>query len=242
MPVTLYQYPGGDGVGSVSPPCLRVDLALRWLGLDFTRRNLRGGADKVSPTGRLPVLEIDGERFVESTRILDELEHRYDVPWKVASESDAAHLRLWEYSINEYYYWLGFSMRWVDGPGRERFLTVLLAGADAITRFMVRNVFVRRQIKRAQRHGAGLRDRADVLAEIERGFDLLVTDLGDGPYLLGRDTASRADLTVTSLFAQAGFGDSMPELLKMIEARPTVRPYLQRVCDLVGGEKPRWLR
>ena len=67
-------------------------------------------------------------------------------------------------------------------------------------------------------------------------------DLGDGPYLLGRDRPSRADLTVTSLFVQPGFGDAMPEVLAMIEARPTIRPYLQRVCNTVGGEIPRWLR
>jgi glutathione S-transferase len=241
MAITLYQYPGGHGVGSVSPPCLRVDMALRWLGLEFERRDLRGGADKVSQTGRLPVLEIDGERFVDSTRILDELECRFDVPWKVDSDSEATHLRLWEYTVNECFYWLGFAMRWVDEDGRKRFLDVLLAKAGPLTRFLVHRVGARQRIKRAQRHGVGYRDRVDILAEIERGLDLLATDLGEGPFLLGRDRASRADLTVTSLFAQVGFGNAMPEVMRMIEQRPTIRPYLKRVCELVGGDQPRWL-
>ena len=65
MQVVLYQYPGGDGVGSISPPCLRVDLALRLLGIEFKRKDLRGSkaVQAISTTGRLPVLEIDGERL-----------------------------------------------------------------------------------------------------------------------------------------------------------------------------------
>ena len=244
MAITLYQYPGGDGLGSISPPCLRVDMALRWLGTDFERRDLRRGGEvaKVSRSGRLPVLEIDGDRFIESTRILDELERRFDVPWKVDTESEAAHLRLWEYAVNDYYYWCGFYLRWVDPEIRARFLDVLLRNAGGVTNFMVRRLFVPRQQQRAKRHGVGARDRADILVEIERGIGLLATDLKGGPFLLGRDRPARADLTVFSHFAQAGFGDSMPEVMRLVEAGDGIKPYLQRICDTVGGKRPRWLR
>jgi glutathione S-transferase len=243
LTITLYQYLGGDGVGSISPPCLRADLALRWLGVDFERRDLRRGAEvtKVSRTGRLPVLDIDGERFVESTRILDELERRFDAPWVVESEQDAAHLRLWEYTINEYYYWCGYYLRWVDAPGRALFLNALLGRAPWFTRFMVEKMFVPKQVRRGKLHGVGGRDRKDVLAEVERGLQLLATELRGGPFLLGRDRPSRADLTVTSLFSQAGFRDAMPEVLRLVEDAAVVIPLMQRVYDTVGGEKPRWL-
>ncbi len=244
MSIMLYQYPGGDGLGSVSSPCLRVDMALRWLGVEFERKNLRRGGDvrKVSATGKLPAIDIDGERIVESTSILDELERRYDVPWTVDDERQAAHLRLWEYAINDYFYWFGFYARWVDPDGRKRFLDALLSRVGTFTRFMVHKVIVPQRIKRAMMHGVGGRTREDVLREIECGLDLLVTDLHGGPFLLARDRPSRADLTVCSLFAQAGFGDGMPEVMQAIERRASVKPYLQRVCDVVGGDKPRWLR
>lgn len=243
MSITLYQYPGGDGVGSVSPPCLRVDMALRWLGMEFELRNLRRGPEvrEVSRTGRLPALDLDGEQFVESTRILDELEKRYDVPWAVESEQDAAHLRLWEYTINDYFYWCGYYTRWVDDEGRERFLDALLSQANWFLRLLMRRTFVPKQIKRAMLHGSGGRRREDVFAEIERGLELLKIDLRGGPFLLGRERPSRADLTVASLFVQAGFFDAMPEVMRMIDATGVVRPYLNRVCDTVGGRKPCWL-
>jgi len=239
----LYQYPGGDGVGSVSPPCLRVDMALRLLGEEFERRDLQRGGDvtRVSRTGRLPALDIDGELFVESTRILDELERRHDVPWKVESEQDAAHLRLWEYAINEYYYWCGYYMRWVDEPGRERFLAALLGRAGWFKRLMVEKMFVPKQVRRAVLHGAGGRKKEDVFSEIERGLQLLVTELRGGPFLLGRERPSRADLTAASLFIQAGYHDAMPDVMRSIEKTGVVKPYLKRVCDSVGGDKPRWL-
>jgi len=90
-------------------------------------------------------------------------------------------------------------------------------------------------------HGSGGRKKEDILAEIQRGLQLLATDLRGGPFLLGRDRASRADVTVSSLFIQAGYRDTMPEVLQWIADSGVVKPYLQRVCDTVGGEKPRWL-
>ena len=99
--ITLYQYPGGDGIGSISPPCLRVDLALRLLNVEFRRKDVRRPTSvaQLSGTGRLPMLDLDGERFVESTRILDELERRYEVPWRVEDPVERASLRAWEYAF-----------------------------------------------------------------------------------------------------------------------------------------------
>ena len=218
MAITLYQYPGGDGISSISPPCVRVDLALRWLGVDYEVRNLRrrGEVAQVSRTGRLPVLERDGESFVESTRILDALEQRHDAPWRVDTEREALQVRLWEHAVNDHYYWCAYYLRWIDPDGRRRFLDALLGRRDWLTRLVVRRTVVPKQIRRGMVHGCGGRPRDDVLADIERGLDGAVTSIGDGPFLDGRDTPTRADLTVTSLFAQAGFRDSMPEVTRMI--------------------------
>jgi glutathione S-transferase len=241
--IILYQYPGGEGIGSVSPPCLRVDMALRWLGVEFERRDLRRGSAvrEVSATGRMPVLEIDGERFVESTRILDELDRRFDPPWKVDSPNDATHLRLWEYAVTDSFYWLGFYQRWVDPAGNERFLEHLLRGAGPVRGFLMRKLLVPGRRKRALLHGVGARPKADVDREIERALDMLSVDLGPGPFLLGRDRPSRADLTVCALWVQAGFGGTMPGVVEELRGREAILPYLKRVCETVGGEQPRWL-
>ncbi len=68
-----------------------------------------------------------------------------------------------------------------------------------------------------------------------------MTELRGGPFLLGRETPSRADLTTTSLFSQAGFRDSMPEVRRIVDDASEIAPYLRRVYEVVGGERPRWL-
>ena len=80
-----------------------------------------------------------------------------------------------------------------------------------------------------------------MLGEVERGLTMLSTDLRGGPFLLGRASPARADLTICSLFSQAGLGDAMPEVRRMVEETDGVKPYLQRVYDTVGGMKPNWL-
>ena len=89
--------------------------------------------------------------------------------------------------------------------------------------------------------GTGGRPRQDVLAELERGLDMVVTGLGDARFLDERDAPSRADLAAASLLAQAGFRGTMPEVLAMVEARPPLRPYIARVFEACGAERPRWL-
>ena len=243
MKLVLYQYPGGDGIASISPPCLRVDLAMRWLGKPYDRRDIRDPkiTRRVSPINRLPALEIDGQYFAESTRILDELERRFDVPWKVDDPHEATHLRLWEYTVNDYLYWCGFSMRWVDPVGRDLFLGALLKDAPWIKRFVIQHLFSRKQVRRAQLHSAGQRPIAHLVEEIDRNLAMLETDLRGGAFLLGRAQPSRADLTVLSLLSQCGFFDSMPAVKDRVEARPELVAYLQRIAAVCGGEIPRWL-
>jgi len=240
--ITLYQYPGGDGIGSISPPCLRVDLALRLLGVEFRRKDVRrpNTVAKLSGTGRLPLLDLDGDRFVESTRILDELERRHDVPWQVDDPVERANLRMWEYAFNDYFYWCGYYLRWVEPAGRRRFLDALFANSGWFTRMLIEKGFVPRQIKRARLHGSGGRSLEDIHAELERGVAMVATAVGSGPFLLGRATPSRADLTVTALLVQAGFHDAMPGVIQMIVGQE-LKPYLLRVCEACGGEVPRWL-
>ncbi len=54
MSIVLYQYPGGSGVPSVSPPCVKVYLALRYIGVEHEVVDIRSPAKVrgLSRTGR----------------------------------------------------------------------------------------------------------------------------------------------------------------------------------------------
>ena len=122
--ITLYQYPGGDGLSSVSPPCMKIEMALRLLGAEFEVKNLTSiqQTRRVSETGRLPVLEADGERTADSIAILDRLERMF--PDAALWPTDPAeHLRdrLWDHYATDSVYWLGFYLRWIRPDTSERF-------------------------------------------------------------------------------------------------------------------------
>lgn len=243
MAVVLYQYPGGDGVGSVSPPCFKIDLALRLVGADFECVNLRSpkAVARVSKTGRLPAVEIDGQTIHDSIRILDEIEKRFDAPWLDASEPQRIHDRLWETVINEHLYWCGFNLRWVDPESSARFFDALFGRAPLPTRLLFKVFFLPRQRKRSRLHGSGRRGRQEILDEMDRGLDMLATDLREGPFLQGRPSPGRGDLAVASMLGQAGFRDSMPEVLERVSARPAILANLRATFAACGGESPRWL-
>jgi len=243
MAVVLYQYPGGDGVGSLSPPCFKIDLALRLVGADFECVNLRSPKEvaRVSKTGRLPAIDLDGKRIHDSIRILDEIESRFDAPWLDATETQRIHDRLWETEINEHLYWCGFNLRWVDPEGSARFFDALFGRAPALSRLLVKTFFMPRQRKRSRLHGSGRRGRQEILDEIGRGLDMLVTDLREGPFLQGRPSPGRGDLAAASMLGQAGFRNSMPDVHRMVLAHPVVLANLRATFAACGGESPRWL-
>jgi glutathione S-transferase len=243
MGIVLYQYPGGDGIGSVSPPCFKVDLALRLLRADFEVANLRSPKEvqRVSRTRRLPAIELDGRLVHDSIRILDELETRFDAPWLDASEAERIHDRLWETVINEHLYWCGFSLRWVDPEYSARFFKALFGRAPAATRMLFKVFFLPRQRKRSRLHGSGYRGKDELLAEMRRAIDMLVSDIGKGPFLQGRSTPGRGDLAAASILGQAGFRGSMPDVHRLVSTRPELMASMRATFAACGGESPRWL-
>jgi glutathione S-transferase len=239
----LYQYPGGDGVGSVSPPCFKIELALRLLGADYERVNVTspGKVRQISSTGRLPVLEVDGARIHDSIRILNELEGRFEAPWLDATERERLQDRLWEYFVNEHLYWCGFYLRWVDPEDSARFFDALFGKMKLPARWLVRRMFLPRQRRRSRLHGSGGRERSEILDEIVNALEMLVTALDGGPFLQGRSAPGRGDLAVASLLGQAGFRGSLPEVCRQVKSRPPLMTHLHDVFAACEVETPRWL-
>jgi len=242
--VILYQFPGREGLGSISPPCLKVEMALRLLGVEYQLVNLRRRPEvrRVSTTGRLPVLEIDGRRIPDSIAILDELE-RLQPQAALWPEDPAARVRdrLWEHFANDHVYYLGVYLRWFVPEHRERVFGAIFRGAPLPVRWigprMLRREFSRRIV------GVGLSGKTQdqVLAAWERASEMHERGLAGGPYLEGRERPGRGDLAVASLAAEAGLAHAMPEIERRFLARPAVVEHVRRVFEACSMELPDWL-
>ena len=242
MSVVLYQYPGSSGVPSVSPPCLKVYLALRYIGVEHEVVDVYSPARarKLSKTGRLPVAEIDGRLIPDSVDIMDALEVRYpDAGLTPADPQQAIRDRLWEIFVNDHLYFIGYYLRWI--ANRERTFDAMFGRMPWYVKLGVRVQFLPRARRRAQYHGIGGKDESAVHASVERAFAMLADGLEGGPFLQGREAPARGDFAAAGMLAMIGWRNSLPHVLERLDRHPTLRDYVARVFEACKMTPPKWL-
>ena len=72
--LTLVTLPPAFGLRNVSPFCLKVEMALKHLGLEFDVQH--EGDPRKTPKGKLPYLIVDGEKLADSELIFEYLDDR----------------------------------------------------------------------------------------------------------------------------------------------------------------------
>jgi glutathione S-transferase len=199
---------------TLTPYVVKVARALTLKKLEFEWREPTSPEDfrRWSPeTGLLPVLECDGERIADSTRILDFLDRRFPEPPLLSPDPRVAReqrrLESWISETFDFYI-----MRWIRGRV-ERFG---LIGSDGK---------IRPEVFDTSEGGPG--------PEFERRLDDLVQLLGPRPFFFG-DRVSRADLAVfSSLYGM--YLDAYPGSRALLDARPSLIAYVERVLGATGG-------
>jgi glutathione S-transferase len=186
-------------------------------------------------TGKMPVVEIAGERLFDSTFILRRLDELVPEPRLVSDDPVvAAHQRQLEDWADEALYWYVMAFRWTPKNadanagrmlGRMRvpgFLQPLLAP------------LIRRRIG-GQIHAQGLGRLPESVLSREFGekLDDLLRMLGDRPFLHS-DAPSVADLAVYGQLKNAD-DELTPETRDAIRRRPKLIEYMKRVEQGTGG-------
>ncbi|MEM7244722.1 MAG: glutathione S-transferase N-terminal domain-containing protein [Acidobacteriota bacterium] len=238
--IVLYQYPGDATLPSISPPCLKVQLALRKLGLEHEIVDLNPlQAGRHSPTGRLPALRIGPDRTVaDSMAILDLLEelHPGRAPFG-ATGAERTRDRLLEHLVEDTLYWRGLSLRWVVPEHRARLIDYLLPRPSPIKLF-VRWVYAPSLVRRARAQGCGRHSPTEMEARFEEVLDLFQDSLEGGPFLQGRSEPGRADLAAAALLAQVCVADAQPRVEGLVRQRRELTGMVGRVLDEAGIATP----
>lgn len=216
----------------LSPFVEKVARALALKGLAFGLVEPRSRADfrRWNPQVRkMPVLEVDGERVWDSTRILARLDElRPEPPLYDADPEVAARQRFVEDWSDEALYWYVMGLRWsaANASASARQVADTLP-VPAALRATIRPL-LHRSI-RAQAHAQGLqRLPLPVLVEqLGRRFDELAVWLGDRPFLFA-DRPSGADLAVFGQVATMRSGPT-PQGAALVDARPAIAAWLGRV-------------
>jgi glutathione S-transferase len=216
----------------VSPYCDKVRRILRSKGQRFQVREVSiadaiGGKHKaISPTGKLPALELDGGVIIDSTDIAYALEARFPDPPLIPKDPKAkALMHIIEDWADESLYFYEIAIRCgfpENAAQRGRDLT---AHDTGFMKAILASQAPKAVMKIAQTQGIGRKDKAAILAETERHLDAIVGLLGEGDWLVGAHL-TLADLAV---FVQVNCFRPDASVGAMIAARPSVDAWLRRV-------------
>lgn len=222
--ITLHQW-------EISPFCQKVARALRHKGIAFETVDYNGllGAKvgKLSKVGKLPVLDIDGRRLQDSTRIARYLDERYpERPLYPADPRQRALVELWEDWSDELLYWYEVYFRAHDPQALREAIVISSAGRPAYERLPLGALLKRALRAQLYFQGLGRMARGNVEAEFLRHLDRIELVLGASGWLVGADKTI-ADLAVASqlLEVQRTSARMRPEL----QARPRLADWLARI-------------
>lgn len=186
----------------MSPFCNKVRRCLTHKGLDFEVENYNGllarRAAKLSQVGTLPVLDHEGERIWDSTRIAERLDQLYPGrPLLPAAPRARAEVAFWDDWAAQSLYFFELYYRMLEPEAREKALDILCAGRPRWERAATR-IYLKMHYPRKLREQGLARMAPD---EVERRFlahlEHLEALLEGRTWLVG-DDATLADHAVAA--------------------------------------------
>jgi glutathione S-transferase len=215
----------------MSPFCNKVRRTLAYKGLKYEVKDYNGlearKAATLSPVGKLPVLDYDGERIQDSDRIAEFLDRKQ--PAKPVFPKDPevlAKARIWNDWAAQSLYFYEIYFRMLDPVSLERGVDLVCKGRPGWERVVIRAIFKRRYPKKLAEQGLARLPREEVERQFFGRLGDLDTLLGKRTWLAG-DALSIADLAVVAQLSEfIRTSDLAPRVL----ALPHLKAWLDR-CD-----------
>lgn len=225
MTVVLHQF-------EISPFCQKVAKALRHKGIAFDTVDYNGvlaaKAQTLSKVGKVPVLDIDGQRIQDSTKICRYLDAQYpDLPLLYPQDAQQkAQVELWEDWSDELLYWYEVYFRANDPSALDAAATVSISGRPAYEKAMVKPLLKGALKAQLFFQGLGKMAASDVDAEFFRHLDRIALVLSSTGWLVGAEKTI-ADIAVATQLAEVV--RTSDRMRGHILARPAIAQWLQHV-------------
>jgi glutathione S-transferase len=179
----------------------------------------------ISPTGKTPVLDHEGQLIVDSTAVLRYLEGRFPSP-RILPEDPGlrAQAHVIEDWADESLFFYDLTMR--GWPNNIEWLKRdVLSHDTGFMRWLMGRLIPKFVQKTGQAQGVGRKDRETVCREVAAHFDAIVDLLGDGDWLVG-DHLTVADIAVASMCTVI---ERAEEAAEMMDARTSLIAWRDRV-------------
>jgi glutathione S-transferase len=216
----------------VSPFCLKVEMALTYLGREF--EIIEESDPRKAPKGKLPYLLIDKQRMPDSELILEYLDKEnggrlFGDFTAVELAQGTAFTRLTE----DHLYWMMVASRWLDEAWFGHIRSGFFGNLPAPIRLLVSNI-ARRQVRQTYNsHGLGRHSLQEQAQFARRDMQAIASVVSDQGYITG-GRLSPFDFSVASLIA--GMLDNKPAtwVTDLGQEFPALQAYAERIQEETG--------
>ena len=186
----------------ISPFCGKVRKVLRFKGIEFSVRNYNGllatKASSLSPAGKLPVLDFDGQRVQDSSAIVNFLESSVPQPSIYPkAPAERALALVFEDWADESLYWIEVALRMGDPAVLPKAAELLCTGRPGWERAILALVLRRTYPKKLKAQGIGHLPPERIHELLFGHLSAIEALLAAGPWLVGA-AKSIADIAVSS--------------------------------------------
>lgn len=214
----------------ISPYCNKVRRILAHKGLAYSARNYNGlqaaQASKLSPAGKLPVMDYDGERVQDSSAIAAFLEQKHpENPVFPRDPVERAQCRIWEDWADESLYFYTVYFRWAKPETFRNTVALLCEGRPKWERWIFSLAAGPGMKRKISYQGLGRLPEARVEEQFFGHLDALETILAGRDWLVG-DRMSAADISVAAQISEILRSGSMRD--RVTQGRPRLADWLQR--------------
>ena len=230
--IELYTLGGAFGMRSVSPFCLKLEMLLAHLEVDYTL--VIEPDPRKAPKGKMPWAKIDGEVFADSEIIIDVIDGRTGgLVYAGLTPQERAYglglLRLAE----EHLYWLMAAARWLDDDWWPNVKRDFMKIIPSVIRTPVSALIRRRMKQTIVLQGLGAHTPEEQLGFARRDLAALQGAVSQSRFLFG-DKVSVFDMGIAAIMA--GIYDNQPatRLTYIADEFSVLKAYTDDVQSVVG--------
>ena len=225
--ITLFTFPEAFGLRNVSPFCLKVEMALSYLDIDFEIA-LESDPRK-GPKDKLPFIISDGITLDDSELILQHLDELSNGGlYGQLSPSEMAVGTAFARLVDDHLYWIVVASRWLEDDWFPNVKEGFFSNMPPLVGPLVSKL-ARRQIRQTYHlHGLGRHTKEQQIGFARRDLQAIASVVNEDQYIVGK-RLTVFDFSVASLLA--GLLDNKPAtwVTTLAGEYPMLSEYAERV-------------